>query len=64
MATDNYRSEIVALQVLQEIRLLGNDNLQLGNVIMFYNGLNNNKNENGVSFIIKYSLLNLIKKLS
>lgn len=57
--TNKYKTEITALQ---EIRWPGNGNLKSENSTLFYSGTNNQRHENGVGFIVKDTMINLVKK--
>jgi len=54
-----YKLHIVALQ---EIRWLGNGNVQAENATVFYSGTNSNRHEKGVGFVVNNTILPCIKK--
>lgn len=58
-ATNNYGPKTI---VLQGMRKPISNKLKSGNVTLLYSEPNNEKHENGIGFIIKDSLLNLVKK--
>lgn len=54
-----YKLHIVALQ---EIRWLGNGNVQAENATVFYSGTNSNRHEKGVGIVVNNTILPCIKK--
>lgn len=56
---NRYNVDIVGLQ---EIRWPGSGNLKSENMTVFFSGKNNGKHDNGVGFVIKSSVLRLVKK--
>jgi len=55
-----YKLHIVALQ---EIRWLGNGNVQAKNATVFYSGTKSNRHEKGIGFVVNNTFCSVLKNL-